>query len=1747
MNRNSETKAFGSIRKRKHLGACGVILGLAALGLAFTSTNASADELTNPNPATNAKPLQDSPTTESKSDQGSAGKSTGSVEVTVNRDKVESAVSTAKKAGLTVKETEVDGGVITNSEELAKKTAEVESTYEKQATAVEDESKKYRQEVETRKEEIKTITTENKEKQDSYAKAKTKYEKDLADATTKNAQIDKANQEKNERLKAEKARVEKENERIKQENTLAQSTYEKAVANKAKADAAIDKENAEAKKKYDEALKTWTVEKSKSEADLAKYQEQLAQYQKALAEAKHKNEEIGKQNLANKEAYAKAVEARKKENEAILKANKEALDAYEKALAALKAKNEQIDKDNAKVKAEYDNLLRTYKKARAQYEKDLADYNLKLAEYNKQAVKGLGGGVKVVGEFDESKRGSLDYYSKLTAVFDNIKGLEVVNGSLGANKNTTMTLDKDLQHDRLENKDFYGHSDSKGTYGGYVVTGIKQGSTFTLHNVGTTKTGKTISARFVAHTNPIPEHKISGNPSTYTRLNVWWNKAKTDTDTSSVNFNPYNYTNVEWDIHYFDEKTGKPIDLGLVSVYSDLDFGQAVRHTYGDGSTGAVINPSGSSVRETKVNGKSYWQGEKTDGLYKEDDPSGLNRYKAGDPYYTDVKDYDSIPEGSIVSVGHGSVQHLTYLQHGDKPFSTYTESQSSAYREYWNNWNKDHGKASDSDDEIFSSGFAFQLWGGRSVINQLVRPNEPQAPAEPKLTQKDKDSLEKPTPKPLLPNVPPVSEKGEVPLPKEPPKPSEFTKLKPNEPNYTEKDKTPIAPPVLKPLVSNPKEVPDTPHVPNPSEPPKPDLKPVPNEVAPRTVEVKYTRLRTTPSVEKLVKNSANENVNNSSVPKLSEVVWELETKPLAANRKETTIYDLIDNLPQGYQLDLEKTRAKNPEFTVTYNKAKHQLNGVLKAEGLAKANADLSKAYTVPVLKVYGTVTNDAATYKNNFRLNLNNEFEAYSNVVKITTPGDPHRPNDSEIKPVKDNYNKDGVKINGKQVLPGSVNYYHVKLDYDQYKGIKSGKDAIQRGFGAVEAYPSDAVDLMPNAIRYVDSYGKEVKGISAYHFNSISEVKDPRIKAILETSNIKPKGAFQVFMADDPQSYFDNYVSKGNSVTVIDPMRVKDSLGKSGGSYENKAYQVDFGNGYEADVVKNNVPSPKPTKQNLNAQGVDINNKPVVAGTVNYYTVKADYSSYKGIEVDKDTVQKGFHIVDDFPEDKVTINEAEVVATDSKGNKVSGLVSKVYNSVSDAPKAVQESLAKQGFKPKGAIQVFSATNPEEYYAKYVQTGEKVSIKNPMTLKKEFLGKTGEYENTAYQLDFGLAKVTETVKNTFVKPTPKKANFNKAGVNIDGKQVFAGSINYYHVTADYSQYKGIQADKSRIAQGFFIADDYPEDVLDVLSSGIKLSDSKGQEVKGLKYHVYESMEKAPEAVRNALQARGFKPKGAIQVFSATNPEEYYAKYVQTGDKITIINPMKVKEQFGKTGGKYENTAYQIDFGVAEVSVIVVNNIPKFETKKDVVISVGDKDSKDGQKITLGQTFYYSFAGTLIPGNRADDLFEYKFVDDYQETHDRFDGKYKVIAKRDFVTIDGKQFKVGDDLTAYSWLKVDKVKGLLEVGLKEEFLRSLSKDSEFKADAYVEMTRIQAGEVANTESHVVNNVTVSSNTVKTYTDVPPTPVQPKTPTTPSTQTPPQLPNTGGKETAIFTLAGYGLLALAGLSLTGKKRKEEE
>ena len=1443
MPNKSETKSYGSIRKFKSYGACGVIIGMAALSLSMNAGVAHAEEKVNPNPATNSIPLQDSPTANANESQAKTGTEKGSLDVAVNNDTLKNEVNKAKKAGVEVVEAKPKE-VTVASDKVDEAKAAIEKDYQTQA------------------EKVKTATE--------------KYEKDVANRKNEVTIVEKRNEE---------------------------------------------------------------------------------------AEAEYK---------------AKLAEIQKQEE-------------------ALKAKGVFVDNDQ----------------------------------------------VTVYGKLDETKRGSLDYYSDLTVVFKNKENnLETVKGGLGATAETTLELVDKIKVDTARENLLLGTLQS--STGGHILTGIEKGSTFILHNVGKTNSGKTISAKLTSRSTPTPQFPLGNvNRGSNTSLWVWWDKDKIQKEgKSEVGFNPYNYLNVEWGIEYFDEATKKPLNLGTVSIYADVDWGQTLRHTYNnENNVGTVINPPGSQVVEVQKNGKTYWKGDKRNGVWDSDDPTGLDQYRAGDSAYGNVKDVAATPEGTIVSIGSGTKHGINY--NAGEYARNYSDSQMAAYRAYYDRERDSKGLPRYSDEELYRADYAFQLWGGKSVINTIVVP-------------------------------------------------------------------------------------------------PKPEYEAIPSRVTPPKVDVQYTNLKTNVKIEKHVKNSNNVDVNNSSVPKLSEVVWDLEAKPLAAGREETTILQYTDDLPKGFVLDVAKTQSKNPEFNVKYTSATHSVLGTLKDEGLAKANKDRNSAYTVPTLKLYGTVVNDAATYRNNYHLNVNNKFDVYSNTVVVTTPGDPDRPKDSRIKPVKVNYNKDHVKIDGKQVLAGSTNYYHINLDYDQYKGIKSGPDAIQKGFGAVDDYPEQALDLLPNQIKYVETESdKEVKGITAYQFKSIEDVKDPRIKAILESSKIKPKGAFQVFMADNPQEFYDKYVSKGISITIIDPMKVKSAFS---GNYENKAYQIDFGNGYEADLVKNNVVTPEPHKKNLNSKGVDINGKPVVAESVNHYHVTADYSKYKGMVVEKDRLAKGLFVVDDYPEEAVDIETGNIKIVDSKGKTVEGVTSKVYKSLEEAPKLVQDALKEQGFKPKGAFQVFTPNDVNDYFNKYVVTGEKLTYIVPMKVKAEMAKTGGKYENTAYQLDFGLAKVTETVVNKVVKPTPKKANFNKAGVNIDGKQVFAGSINYYHVTADYSQYKGIQADKSRIAQGFFIADDYPEDVLDVLSDGIKLSDSKGQDVKGLKYHVYESIEKAPEVLRNALTERGFKPKGAFQVWEAENPAEFYAKYVQTGDTITIINPMKVKEKFSKTGGKYENTAYQVDFGIAEVTVTVVNNIPKFETKKDVVVSLKDKESKDGKEIVLGQKFFYSFDGSLITANRAEDLFEYKFVDDYQETHDRFDGVYKVIAKKDFKISDGKVFKKGDDLTSYSFLKEDKTKGKLEVGLKEEFLRSITNDSEFQAEVFVEMTRIKSGEVENKQTHVVNGIEVESNTVKTTTPEPPK--TPETPT-PKPQTPAKkvLPNTGADASVLgIVMAGI----TSALGAIGLKRKRD-
>lgn len=419
---------------------------------------------------------------------------------------------------------------------------------------------------------------------------------------------------------------------------------------------------------------------------------------------------------------------------------------------------------------------------------------------------------------------------------------------------------------------------------------------------------------------------------------------------------------------------------------------------------------------------------------------------------------------------------------------------------------------------------------------------------------------------------------------------------------------------------------------------------------------------------------------------------------------------------------------------------------------------------------------------------------------------------------------------------------------------------------------------------------------------------------------------------------------------------------------------------------------------------------------------------------------------------------------------------------------------------------------------------------------------------------------------------KIQPTKNNTNKQGKNINGKELLQSDVNYYVAEWDLDQYIKDKSSKSAIAKGFAYIDNYQENAVTPIVKEYYAVTSKGEKVEGLDFYEVDStkMSELPERVQALIKDSGIDVSkfGKFQIWVAKDSQAFYDKYVKTGTDIFFHMPMSVNIGFN---GKYENQTYQIDFGNGYYGNVVKNNVPNLTPKKDVVV---DSTSVDNQTINYGQEFDYLLKGAKLPSNRGSHLWEVRFLDDYDETGDKYLG-YQAIASTNItvttleevkadtkateeVTLeDGtvikvgevirkgskvrrtRTYKVGDDLTKFTDSVLDEKNGVITVSFKEEFLKTVEDSSEFGADVKLHMKRIAYGEFENTYVNRINGVDYVSNTVKTNTPEPPKPEEPKKP---------QLPNTGEIETAAASIAGYGLLALASLSLLGTtKRKDSE
>jgi len=1125
-------EVFGFRKNKAVKTLCGAVLGAAFL----TSTmQARADEVVSDtnspintemvgtgNAATNLPQAQGPASQASQESQARAGQADGGVIVTVPTAGLDESVKKAQEAGLTVvKDPAVDKGVAQTAQETADKKAEIAEDYEAQVTDIDAKVKEYKEKVSAYEAEVARITAENKATAEQYAKDLAAHQAEVARITAENAQ-----------LKAD---------------------YEAALS-KYKTDlAAVQKTNADNAAAYQAAKAAYDAELARVQKE---NQDKKAQYEADLAAYEAKKTQIEAENAAAQKEYEQKLAENQAKN------------------ATIAAENEEIKKRNAQAQANYQTQL-------AQYNADLAAYKTKLAKYQQDKAKYDAEQAKIkaglaIAETKKTEDGHLSRPIAQSLVFKSEPNANLSLTTTGefvsyagmeaAVKNTAEFSKKFFQLDNFKVTDIQNanyqtnQQESFGTVGKYAgyssnVTSGKgptewssvllrrgESATATYTNLqGTYYRGKKVSKIVYTYTL---------DPSSQFRNDKAWLGIFKDptmgvfASAYTGNFEDATSLFVKTEFVFYDDK-GQPInfDQALMSVASLNREANSIEMA--KDYTGTFNKISGSSVGEK--NGQIY--ATESENFKKDVGGSRFTMYKNSQPDSGwDTTDAPNSWYGAGAVEISGTTNSMT--------IGTISSSEVLGQPEATDPRRAD--KLAPKKPNIW-----FAINGDiRATDLPIITVEEPEAPVAP-------TAPAVPSEEALKPLVPAPT----APTPKALPTP-------PAAPTY---DKEPEAPT-------------RTPETPEPNKPVEPTYSPLPTSstepvyqkepaapVAP-TVHYHYHLLRSQPQIHKEIQNDQGTNIDKTLVAKQSVVQFALKTEALPAGRSETTSFVIADPLPSGYEVDLEATKAASAGFDVSYDKAGHTVTFKATAATLATYNADRTKEVATLFPTVVGRVLNDGATYTNNFTLTVNDAYGVRSNVVRVTTPGKPDdsdNPSNNYIKPTKVNKNKAGLVIDGKEVLAGSTNYYELTWDLDQYKGDKSSKSTIQKGFYYVDDYPEEALELRPELVKLVDADGKAVAGVTVTHYESL-EKAPAAVRELLQKANVTVKGSFQLFAADDDQAFYDHYVVTGKSLTITSPMAVKEGMGRTGGKFENKAYQIDFGNGYATDVVVNNVPKISPEK-------------------------------------------------------------------------------------------------------------------------------------------------------------------------------------------------------------------------------------------------------------------------------------------------------------------------------------------------------------------------------------------------------------------------------------------------------------------------------------------------------------------------------------------------------------------------------------
>lgn len=320
--------------------------------------------------------------------------------------------------------------------------------------------------------------------------------------------------------------------------------------------------------------------------------------------------------------------------------------------------------------------------------------------------------------------------------------------------------------------------------------------------------------------------------------------------------------------------------------------------------------------------------------------------------------------------------------------------------------------------------------------------------------------------------------------------------------------------------------------------------------------------KLHYKPVVSKSVADTDKTNTNGQTVAKNATQLYTLTHDNIYANLKKGDKITIIDPLEAGAvpYVAVTKAAAEKTGWGVAYDAGKNTYTFTATYEG---------KRLEAPVITwkpIY-----DKGFYDNTYKVLVNN-YEVFSNTVTNYTSKPP--------KPVKAVLDRSGKDINGATTFDRNVTF-RLMTDYSPYTKTLASTQAIGKKFGIFDDVQDKAFTVDHSKIK-MTAAGKDVKNLfDMYHVLS-DKGRTDAINKILKELNLNPKGEFYLWVAKDSKSFYYNYVKQNKKVTIDLPAKL---LVKAGEKVENDLKQIDFGNGYQSNLVTVSVPDVKPEKHAL----------------------------------------------------------------------------------------------------------------------------------------------------------------------------------------------------------------------------------------------------------------------------------------------------------------------------------------------------------------------------------------------------------------------------------------------------------------------------------------------------------------------------------------------------------------------------------